>query len=288
MKESLGVELKDESLLRLALVHSSYLNENPGEFDESNERLEFLGDAVIGLVVAEALYRRRPDEPEGRLTAMRALLVRGETLARVARSLDLGPQILMGRGEAESGGRERDSNLANALEAVTGAILQDQGYEVARGFLLKAMAEELASSSMAGHDTNPKSALQELVQSMDGSLPVYRIVAASGLGPRPHLRCRSACVRETRRPRYGPSKVGGGAGGGAAGHSGSWRYPGASSVGAGRGVVTRASAATGAARDQSLEQGSAPRWDRASPRTSLMTVSSAGLFRTRTMSSAIL
>ena len=180
MKESLGVELKDESLLRLALVHSSYLNENPGEFDESNERLEFLGDAVIGLVVAEELYRRRPDEPEGRLTAMRALLVRGQTLARVARSLELGPQILMGRGEAESGGRERDSNLANALEAVTGAILQDQGYEVARGFLLKAMAEELASSSMAGHDTNPKSALQELVQSMDGSLPVYRIVAASG------------------------------------------------------------------------------------------------------------
>ena len=180
LKESFRVELKNESLLRLALVHSSYLNENPGEFDESNERLEFLGDAVIGLVVAEELYRRRPDEPEGGLTAMRASLVKGQTLARVARSLDLGPQILMGRGEGESGGRERDSNLANALEAVTGAVFQDQGYEAARGFVLKVMAEELASSSLPGHETNAKSALQELVQSMDGSLPVYRIVSASG------------------------------------------------------------------------------------------------------------
>ena len=179
LKKSLGVEFEDESLLRLALVHSSYLNESPDEFDESNERLEFLGDAVIGLVVTEELYRRWPDEPEGGLTALRAALVRGQTLARVARSLDLGPHILMGRGEAESGGRDRDSNLADALEAVTGAIFQDQGYEAARGFVLKAMAEELASS-MAGRETNPKSALQELVQSMDGSLPVYRLLSASG------------------------------------------------------------------------------------------------------------
>ena len=179
LKESFGIELEDEGLLRLALVHSSYLNENPDEFGESNERLEFLGDAVIGLIVAEELYRRRPGEPEGGLTALRAALVRGQTLARVARSLDLGPQMLMGRGEAESGGRDRDSNLADALEAVTGAIFQDQGYEAARGFVLKVMAEELASSSMA-RETNPKSALQELVQSIDGSLPVYRVVDASG------------------------------------------------------------------------------------------------------------
>lgn len=180
LKESLGIELKDEGLLRLALVHSSYLNESPDQFDESNERLEFLGDAVIGLVVTEELYRRWPDEPEGRLTALRAALVRGQTLARVARALDLGRHVLMGRGEAESGGRDRDSNLADALEAVTGAVYMDQGYEAARDFVLKAMAEELASSSMAGHEANPKSALQELVQSMDGSLPVYRLLYSSG------------------------------------------------------------------------------------------------------------
>ena len=180
MKESFGVEFRDGGLLRLALLHSSYLNESPGDFGESNERLEFLGDAVIGLVVTEELYRRWPDEPEGGLTALRASLVRGQTLARVARSLDLGPHILMGRGEAESGGRDRDSNLANALEAVTGAVFQDQGYELARDFVLKAMAEELASLPMAGRETNAKSALQELVQSMDGSLPVYRMVEASG------------------------------------------------------------------------------------------------------------
>ena len=180
LKESFGVEFKDESQLRLALVHSSYLNESPDEFDESNERLEFLGDAVIGMVVTEELYRRWPDEPEGRLTAMRVALVRGQTLARVARSLDLGRYVLMGRGEAESGGRIRDSNLADALEAVTGAVYIDRGYEAARSFVLKAMAEELASSSMSGRETNPKSVLQELVQSMDGSLPVYRLLSASG------------------------------------------------------------------------------------------------------------
>ena len=217
LKESFRVELKDESLLRLALVHSSYLNENPGEFDESNERLEFLGDAVIGLVVAEELYRRRPGEPEGGLTAQRAALVSGQTLARVARSLDLGPQILMGRGEAESGGRDRDSNLADALEAVTGAVFQDQGYEAARGFLLKAMAGELTSSSLPGRETNPKSALQE-AGSEHGRLPAcLQDSGRQRRGPRPYLRRRGACVRETRRSRNGPAKIGGGAGGGAAG-----------------------------------------------------------------------
>ena len=179
LKESLGIEFMDESLLRLALVHSSYLNESPDEFDESNERLEFLGDAVIGLVVTEELYRRWPEEPEGGLTAMRAGLVRGQTLARVARSLDLGRHVLMGRGEAESGGRDRDSNLADALEAVTGAVYMDQGYEAARGFVLKVMVEVM-DSSMAGREANPKSALQELVQGMDGTLPVYRLLSASG------------------------------------------------------------------------------------------------------------
>ena len=197
LKDSFGVEFRDEGLLRLALVHSSYLNENPSDFGKSNERLEFLGDAVIGLVVTEELYRRWPDEPEGGLTALRTALVRRETLARVARSLDLGPHILMGRGEAEGGGRGRDSNLADALEAVTGAVCLDQGYEAARGFVLKAMAEEMASSSMSGRETNPKSALQELVQSMDGTLPVYRIVAASGAD---HARIFEVEVLVSERP----------------------------------------------------------------------------------------
>ena len=180
LSESFGVRFEDRRLLQLALVHSSYLNENPEGFKESNERLEFLGDAVIGLAVAEELFRRRPLEPEGELTTLRAGLIKRSTLAEVGRALDLGGHLLMGKGEAESGGRERDSNLADAFEAVTGAVFQDQGYGVAQGFVLEAMARVLDAPGLPEFDSNPKSTLQELVQSRDGSLPVYRLVTVTG------------------------------------------------------------------------------------------------------------
>lgn len=180
LKESFGVGFEDRDVLQLALVHSSYLNENQEDFKESNERLEFLGDAVIGLVIAEELIRQRPLEPEGGLTSLRSGLVRKSTLAEVGRAIDLGEHLLMGRGEAESGGRERESNIADAFEAVTGAIFQDQGYDVARGFVLDVMARVLDTPRLPGFDTNPKSTLQELMQSSDGSLPVYRLVAVTG------------------------------------------------------------------------------------------------------------
>ncbi len=178
--ESPGGETEGQGLLRLALVHSSYLNENPGEFEESNERLEFLGDAVIGLAAAEELFRRRPRGAEGELTELRAGLVKRATLARAARALGLGERLLMGRGEAENGGRERESNLADALEAVAGAVFHDCGYAAARDFALDALADEIDLALTAGFEANPKSLLQELAQRLDGSLPVYSLVSESG------------------------------------------------------------------------------------------------------------
>ena len=181
LEEKTGVSFRDKGLLDLALVHSSYLNERPGAFPESNERLEFLGDACLGFAVAEELYRRHPDWPEGDLTGARSALVRGETLADVAARLDLGRFMYMGRGEEAGGGRDRPTNLAAAFEALVGALFLDQGYEAARDFVLKVLAESLATLGERVVHKDPKSALQEVVQARGQDPPVYRIVEVSGL-----------------------------------------------------------------------------------------------------------
>ena len=122
LEERLGVKFKDPALLHLALVHSSYLNENPDQAPQSNERLEYLGDAVLGLLVADDLFSAYPDLDEGRLTELRTQLVRRDTLAKAARRLNLGEALLLGRGEEGGGGRGRPTNLAHAYEAVVGAV----------------------------------------------------------------------------------------------------------------------------------------------------------------------
>lgn len=180
LEHRFGVTFVNSGLLRQALVHPSYINENPDDVTESNQRLEFLGDAMIGLAVASDLFERYPGSPEGELTPIRAALVKGSTLARVAQSLDLGNLLLLGRGEAESGGRVRESNLADAFEALAGAVFEDLGYGTAEGFVLDAMADEFESSFSPDFQSNSKSILQELVQSRDGSLPVYRLTAVTG------------------------------------------------------------------------------------------------------------
>ncbi len=180
LERALGVQFRDTGLLRLGLVHSSYLNENPGEYPESNERLEFLGDAVLGMVVAEELYGANPDWPEGRLTQARAALVQEATLAEVARGIGLGDMLRMGRGEEAGGGRERPSNLSAGLEAVIGAVFLDQGYEVAREVVLKVLGDGLASLGEPEMSANPKSALQEAVQAEGLPSPTYRIVHEEG------------------------------------------------------------------------------------------------------------
>ncbi|MFC1847784.1 ribonuclease III [Chloroflexota bacterium] len=176
----LGISFRDISILQQSLVHRSYLNENPDPNLASNERLEFLGDAVLGYVVAEEIYHRFPDMSEGELTTLRSALVRGETLGRVAMTLGLGEYIYLGHGEEESGGRSRPRNLSCALEAVMGAVLVDQGLEPARDFILRILGTELERAIEDKLVADYKSRLQQIIQSERKITPVYRTVEEMG------------------------------------------------------------------------------------------------------------
>ena len=171
LQDRFRVRFDDEELLRLALTHPSYANEHPGT-NGTNERLEFLGDAVLGLVIAEWLYERFPGVEEGRLTLWRAHLVQGSTLARVAARLDLGSSLLLGRGEEATGGRERDGNLAHVYEALIGAIKLDRGpdggLEGARRFIERTLDPELAALQTDPAELNPKGTLQQLAEAAFG------------------------------------------------------------------------------------------------------------------------
>ena len=176
----LDVNFKDESLLQQALVHRSYLNENSLLHLVSNERLEFLGDAVLGFVVASELYSRFPDFSEGELTKLRSALVRGETLTRIALSLQLGDYLYLGHGEEESGGRSRSRNLSCTLEAVIGAVFLDQGLDIAKGFILKLLGSELDGVVEDKFAADYKSELQQVIQSEHKITPVYRTIEEMG------------------------------------------------------------------------------------------------------------
>ena len=180
LEKELGLVFRDKQLLQQALVHSSYLNENPGFTTGSNERLEFLGDALIDLVMGHELYQRYPTIPEGQLTQLRSALVRGETLARTANSLSLGLYLLMGQGEEDSGGRQRPSNLADTFEALVGALFLDQGYDATRAFVLKVMAKEMDQLSPGIAAKDSKSLLQELLQTRGLAFPHYEMVQVEG------------------------------------------------------------------------------------------------------------
>lgn len=180
LEAQLGVTFNDASLLRQALMHRSYLNENARGGLLSNERLEFLGDAALGLVVAQRLYELFPDHGEGLLTEFRAYLVRRDTLARAAGRLGLGDALLLGRGEELAGGRRRPSNLAAVFEAVVGAILIDQGLDAVRTVVMSALGHELEAVRSGQVPMDPKSRLQILVQAQGQDLPEYRTLAAEG------------------------------------------------------------------------------------------------------------
>ena len=177
----LGLDFHDPRLMQQALVHRSYLNEQVGPPGGSYERMEFLGDAVLELMVSTELYRRFPDMDEGELTKSRASLVCRETLAQVARRLHLGEFLLVGKGEEATGGRYRDSILASAFEAVVAAVYLDRGYSEATRFLLQAMSEELDQFTRQGPPPeNPKSHLQEYIQGLGRAAPSYRLVSSDG------------------------------------------------------------------------------------------------------------
>jgi len=180
LQEILGVSFKDLSLLEQALVHSSYINENPDFVPTSNERLEFLGDAVLGLVVAEKLYQDLPSFTEGEMTKLRADLVRRDTLARAARAIRLGDYLYLGKGEEASGGRHKPANLAGALEAVIAAIFLDQGSATAKNFILRLFNKELQKVISQGAGVDYKSRLQELIQAREQQTPAYYVIEAKG------------------------------------------------------------------------------------------------------------
>ncbi len=180
LQQTLGVSFNDSPLLEQALVHSSYINENPSLAPTSNERLEFLGDAVLGLVVAEKLYQDFPHCDEGVMTKLRATLVRRDTLARMARAIRFGDYLYLGKGEEASGGRNKPANLAGALEAVIAAIFLDQGPTTTKDFILRLLNPELQKVVSQGAGVDYKSQLQELIQAREQQTPVYRVVEAIG------------------------------------------------------------------------------------------------------------
>ena len=177
-----GLCFRDKELLRTAFVHSSYGNEAPDEAGEivDNERLEFLGDSVLGFVVAEYLYQENPTLREGQLTTLRAALVRRETLADLARQLRLGDYLLLGRGEDESGGRRRPATLCATYEALVGALFLDQGLDAVRATVLPMMVQQLEAVQRLALNKDAKSRLQEWSQSALGAAPRYRVIDTSG------------------------------------------------------------------------------------------------------------
>ncbi|MDA8202454.1 MAG: ribonuclease III [Chloroflexi bacterium] len=180
LAERLGLPLTDRALLERALIHGSFTNEHPEEPGGSNERLEFLGDAVVSLVISEALFARHPDEDEGALTARRAALVSTRALARVARRLGLDELIVLGQGAERSGERGRASVQAATFEAVAAGVYLSQGYGVTRDWLTALFADELAEQAPVARLKSPKSRLQEISYVRWGSPPSYRLVSATG------------------------------------------------------------------------------------------------------------
>ena len=180
LQKTIGYDFKKRDLLVEALTHPSIAHERGNESNHHNQRLEFLGDAVLQLVVTDRIYKLYPDLPEGKLTQIRAHLANRHTLYRRAQAIDLGKYLLLGKGEESSGGRERLSNLADAYEALLGSVYLDGGIRAARKFIFAQFAEEFTNIKQATPRQNPKGRLQELLQAHSPKGPIYRVVHESG------------------------------------------------------------------------------------------------------------
>jgi ribonuclease-3 len=180
LQKKLRIRFKNKALLEQALVHSSYINENPGLAAGDNERLEFLGDAVLGFIIAEELYRRFPQFSEGEMTRVRSSLVRQDALCRMAKAIKLGDHLYLGKGEEGGGGRNKPANLSGALEALTAAIFLDRGLAVTRKFVLRLMSRKMGKALSQGVEADYKTRLQEIMQAKRQLKPKYRVIEASG------------------------------------------------------------------------------------------------------------
>ena len=178
LETAIGYRFKNITLLQNALTHSSYANERWHNSLLSNERLEFLGDSILGMTVAEYLYRNFPDRPEGELTRMRADMVCEKALAKVAARIGLGRHLMLGNGEEQSGGRSRDSILADAVESVIAAAFLDGGMDAARQFIDRFVLVEIPVQKL--HNADYKTALQELVQQKKNQVLSYVLTGESG------------------------------------------------------------------------------------------------------------
>jgi ribonuclease-3 len=202
LERQLGHRFQDQELLLLALTHRSFAGRN-------NERLEFLGDSILNFIAAEALFQRFPQAREGQLSRLRARLVKGETLAVLARGFDLGEYLRLGSGELKSGGFRRESILADALEALIGAIYLDAGMDVARQRVLAWLETELNGLTLVDTNKDPKTRLQEFLQSRGQELPRYDVVTIEG---EPHCRtftveCQVSQLNEKTHGQGGSRRI---------------------------------------------------------------------------------
>ena len=181
VQAKIGHTYKDISLLKEALTHSSYANEHRIDDVKDNERLEFLGDAILDLIISEYLFKKHPEMPEGDLSKLRASIVCEVSLAKAAKKMDLGEYILLGKGEEMTGGRERTSILADGFEALTGALFIDGGFESAKEFLTETLVKKVEQiKSLEDLYTDYKTLLQECVQRYSSNPISYKVVAEEG------------------------------------------------------------------------------------------------------------
>jgi ribonuclease-3 len=180
IQKKIDVKFKDKNLLNRALIHRSYVNESLAKPLTDNERLEYLGDSVLGLVVNEYLFKRFEDYPEGDLAKIKSAVVSEPTLAKVAREIDLGNFLLMGKGEELNGGRDRSSILANSFEALIGAVYLDRGLKDCRNFILTLLKKDIERIDSMTYLRDPKTTLQEYVQKKYKERPVYEVVEEKG------------------------------------------------------------------------------------------------------------
>jgi len=180
LEGALGIRVRNRRFLIQALSHSSYVYEQGLPYTAGNERLEFLGDSVLGMVMADHLHRAYPDYPEGRLSKIKSVVVSKKILARAGARIDLGDYILLGKGENLTGGRQRKSLLANVMESLIGAVYLDQGMEPARAFVLRHLECEVEPAITGRSIRDHKSELQELAQQASGQVPRYRVTNTRG------------------------------------------------------------------------------------------------------------
>ncbi|MGM0438608.1 MAG: ribonuclease III [Bacillota bacterium] len=180
LEEILGIKFKDKSLLRRAVTHKSFPNENPKLDIKNNERMEFLGDAVLDLSMSSYLFEKFPDYPEGKLAKMKAILVSAPVLSEIAKEININKFLLLGKGEEMTGGRERDSILADSLEGIIGAIYLDQGLDAADKFIVENFKNDIEIVKSGDHIRDYKTLLQETIQKNSNKRPEYFVEDEKG------------------------------------------------------------------------------------------------------------